>query len=91
VAEWWRHIEDLAAAEPVVRAAVRSAASGGALAGALVRAAEAARAAQEAEARVRAHRAGVLVVLPVGLCFLPAFVLVGVVPVVAGVLADVLR
>ena len=31
-------------------------------------------------------RAGVLMVLPLTLCFLPAFVLVGVVPIVIGLL-----
>jgi hypothetical protein len=36
------------------------------------------------------HRAGVLIVLPLGLCFLPAFVLAGLVPVVVAVLGDVL-
>lgn len=41
-------------------------------------------------ARAAARRAGVLVVLPLGLCFLPAFVLLGVVPVVAGVAGRVL-
>jgi hypothetical protein len=33
----------------------------------------------------------VLVVLPLGVCFLPAFVLIGVVPVVAAIIRDVLR
>lgn len=43
-----------------------------------------------ADAAVRAvaaaQRAGVLAVLPLGLCFLPAYVLLGVVPAVAGLL-----
>ena len=37
-----------------------------------------------------AQRAGVLIVLPLGLCFLPAFLLAGLVPVVVAVLGDVL-
>ena len=37
-----------------------------------------------------ARRSGVLIVLPLGLCFLPAFVLAGLVPVVVAVLGDVL-
>ena len=37
-----------------------------------------------------ARRASVAAVLPLGLCFLPAFVLAGVVPLVAGLLAHVL-
>ncbi|GAB3113594.1 hypothetical protein GCM10027160_17870 [Streptomyces calidiresistens] len=35
-------------------------------------------------ARARVHRAGVLLTLPLGLCFLPAFLLIGVAPVVVG-------
>ena len=38
----------------------------------------------------RAERAGVLAVAPLGLCFLPAFVLLGVVPVVAGLVGPLL-
>ncbi len=34
-------------------------------------------------------RAGVLIAGPLGLCFLPAFVLLGVVPVVAGLAGEV--
>ena len=37
-----------------------------------------------------ARRAGVLIVLPLGLCFLPAFILAGLVPVLVAVLRDVL-
>lgn len=46
-----------------------------------------ARAACHAAAQARARRAGVSTVLPLTVCFLPAFLLVGVVPVVGGVLA----
>ncbi|WP_237720004.1 type II secretion system F family protein [Streptomyces xiaopingdaonensis] len=42
------------------------------------------RAAGARRAAVRARRAGVMVTGPLGLCFLPAFVVVGVVPVVLG-------
>ena len=37
------------------------------------------------------RRAGVLIVLPLGLCFLPAFVLAGLVPVIVAVLGGVLH
>jgi pilus assembly protein TadC len=87
----WRPLADLPGALPVIRAALRSQQSGAALAVALRRAADTARAADEAADEAAARRAGVLVVLPVGLCFLPAFVLIGVVPVIVGVLGDVLR
>ena len=41
------------------------------------------RAALTDAAEARAQRAGVLIAAPLGLCFLPAFVLVGIVPLVA--------
>jgi pilus assembly protein TadC len=61
------------------------------MAGALGRVAADLRAARRADAEAAAQRLGVLVVLPLGLCFLPAFLLTGVVPVVVAVLGDVLR
>ena len=36
-----------------------------------------------------AERAGVLIAGPLGLCFLPAFVCLGIVPVVAGLAGDI--
>jgi pilus assembly protein TadC len=81
------------APEPVrriVAAAVRSQHSGAAFAGALHRVAEDLRADRLIAADAAARRAGVLIVLPLGLCFLPAFVLAGLVPVVVAVLGDVL-
>ncbi|UNX55246.1 type II secretion system F family protein [Georgenia sp. TF02-10] len=48
----------------------------------LQRAAEALRAGRHQQAQEAAARLGVRLVLPLGLCFLPAFVLLGVVPVV---------
>jgi hypothetical protein len=47
------------------------------------------RAARAASADGTARRVGVLAVLPLGLCFLPAFLLTGVVPVVVAVLGEV--
>lgn len=89
-AEAWEHLSGVAGAERLVAAAVRSSASGGALAGALVRLADDLRADRTAAVEAAARRAGVLIVLPLGLCFLPAFVLAGLVPVVVAVLGDVL-
>jgi hypothetical protein len=71
-------------------AAIRSADSGSAIAGACARAAAELRAGRSASTDAAARRAEVLVVLPLGCCFLPAFVLIGIVPVVLGVLHDVL-
>ncbi len=73
---------------PVARLAVRSAASGSAMAVACRDLAARSRVAAVAEADVAIKRAGVLAVLPLALCFLPAFVLVGVVPVVVGLLGS---
>lgn len=88
--EAWAQLSDVTGADRLIAAAVRSSDSGGALAGALTRLADDLRADRSAAAEAAARRAGVLVVLPLGLCFLPAFVLAGLVPVVVAVLGDVL-
>jgi pilus assembly protein TadC len=88
--EAWAPLAEFPGAERVRRAAVRSADSGATMAGSLGRVAADLRAARSAEAEAAAQRLGVLVVLPLGLCFLPAFLLTGVVPVVVAVLGDVL-
>ena len=72
------------------RSLSRSADSGAAVAAALSRLAEDARAGSRAAGAAAARRAGVLAVAPLGLCFLPAFVLLGVVPVVLGLAGPVL-
>jgi hypothetical protein len=51
----------------------------------LQRVAEDARDAARWDAQARARALGARAAAPLGLCFLPAFVLVGIVPVVAGV------
>jgi Flp pilus assembly protein TadB len=88
--EAWAHLSAVRGADRLVAAAVRSTASGGALAGALTRLADDLRSDRSVAADAAARRAGVLIVLPLGLCFLPAFVLAGLVPVVVAVLGDVL-
>jgi pilus assembly protein TadC len=42
-------------------------------------------------AAAAAERAAVLIAGPLGLCFLPAFVCLGIVPVVAGLAGDLLQ
>jgi Flp pilus assembly protein TadB len=91
VGQAWRPVHPLTGGERLARAAVRSAHSGAALTGALDRLATDLRADRAAAAQARARRAGVLAVVPLGLCFLPAFVLAGVVPVVVAVLGAVFR
>ncbi|MEU4238871.1 type II secretion system F family protein [Actinoplanes sp. NPDC026619] len=88
--EAWAHLSGVTGADRLIAAAVRSSASGGALAGALGRLADDLRADRATAAEAAAQRAGVLIVLPLGLCFLPAFLLAGLVPVLVSVLGDVL-
>jgi pilus assembly protein TadC len=89
-AEGGAHLADVTGAPRLIAAVIRSSASGGALAGALTRLADDLRADRAVAAEAAARRAGVLIVLPLGLCFLPAFVLAGLVPVLVAVLGDVL-
>ena len=69
---------------PLGRCLLRASASGAPPAAGLARLAEGCRAEAATAAQGRARRAGVLATAPLGLCFLPAFVLIGVVPVVTG-------
>lgn len=67
------------------RALCRASAGGTPVAGAVSRVAGDARRRARAEARRRARRAGVLAAGPLTTCFLPAFLLIGIVPCVVGV------
>jgi pilus assembly protein TadC len=89
-AEAWGHLSDVRGADRLTAAAIRSSASGGALAGALGRLADDLRSDRAVAVEAAAQRASVLIVLPLGLCFLPAFLLAGLVPVLIAVLGDVL-
>ncbi|MFC7549068.1 type II secretion system F family protein [Plantactinospora sp. GCM10030261] len=88
--EAWAHLGHVDGADRVAAAAIRSATSGASLAGTLLRIADDLRADRATAAEAAARRAGVLIVLPLGLCFLPAFILAGLVPVIVAVLGDVL-
>jgi len=72
-------------------AVLRTADSGAAVARSLDRLAESLRGAGAVRVESASQRAGVLMVLPLGLCFLPAFVFAGVVPVIAAELGGVLH
>jgi pilus assembly protein TadC len=87
----WLALADLPGGHRLIAAVTRSADSGAALSATFVRLADDQRAQRVAAVDAAARRAGVLVVLPLGLCFLPAFVFAGVVPVIVAVLGDVLR
>ncbi|MBL7260968.1 type II secretion system F family protein [Paractinoplanes lichenicola] len=89
-AEAWGHLDGVPGADRLVAAAVRTSASGGALAKALGGLADDLRADRSVAVEAAAQRAAVLIVLPLGLCFLPAFLLAGLVPVLIAVLGDVL-
>lgn len=88
--EAWAYLAPVPGGDRLVTAAIRSSASGAALAGALNRLADDLRVDRATRAEAAARRAGVLIVLPLGLCFLPAFILAGLVPVIVAVLGDVL-
>jgi len=75
---------------PVATAMVRVWDSGAAIADSLHRVAADLRAARRAHLLTRARVVGVRAVLPLGLCFLPGFLLIGVLPVVASLIGEVL-
>jgi Flp pilus assembly protein TadB len=84
-AEAWDVVGDHPDLAAVARVARRSAASGMRLASAFEDLADELRRSRAAAAEARASRAGVWAIAPLGLCFLPAFVCLGVVPVVLGI------
>lgn len=91
-ADAWRAEAD--SSEPVralVTTARRSARSGASIVGGLRELAEAERRRADDAATVAAERAGVKISGPLGLCFLPAFVVLGIVPVVVGLAGSVMR
>jgi pilus assembly protein TadC len=77
-------------AESLLRLARRSASSGAALAHGVAELADQSRHEAADAANAAAERASVLIAGPLGLCYLPAFVCLGIVPVVAGLAGDVL-
>jgi pilus assembly protein TadC len=81
----WRVVADVSALAPLARALARASTTGAALATTLARLAEEERAAAAWRAELSARRVGVRTAGPLGLCFLPAFILIGVVPVIVGI------
>jgi pilus assembly protein TadC len=77
--------------DALLRLARRSSVSGIALAEAVSTLATQCRQDATHAAAAAAERAGVLIAGPLGLCFLPAFVCLGIIPVVAGLAGDVLQ
>ncbi|OBA58805.1 hypothetical protein A5647_20430 [Mycobacterium sp. 1100029.7] len=77
--------------DALLRLARRSASSGAALADGIADLADQSRHDAAHAAAAAAERAGVLIAGPLGLCFLPAFVCLGIAPVVVGLAGDVLQ
>ncbi|MFC4943253.1 type II secretion system F family protein [Pseudonocardia sp. GCM10023141] len=83
-AEAWHGAEELPALAAFARAAGRSAGTGAALAQVAAAESTRLRAGLVDTAQARAQRAAVLITAPLGLCFLPAFLVLGIAPVVIG-------
>jgi pilus assembly protein TadC len=77
--------------DALMRLARRSASSGSALAEGVAELSAQCRHDAERTAEATAERAAVLIAGPLGLCFLPAFVCLGIAPVIAGLAGEVLR
>ncbi|WP_184756550.1 type II secretion system F family protein [Streptosporangium album] len=86
----WQALAADRALAPMARAMSRAALSGAPVADVLTRLSDDSRHAARAMSSAAARRVGVQAVAPLGLCFLPAFVFLGIVPVVAGLAGDVL-
>ena len=90
-ADAWDALRNLPETGRLADAVSRTVDSGAAVARALERLADALRTTGSARVESAAQRLGVLLVLPLGLCFLPAFVFAGIVPVIVAVLGGVLK
>jgi pilus assembly protein TadC len=89
---WSNHVLSLDNhAEALMRLARRSATSGAALADGVAELADQSRHEAADAAHAAAERASVLIAGPLGLCYLPAFLCLGIIPVVAGLAGDVLE
>ncbi|MFC4034582.1 type II secretion system F family protein [Streptomyces polygonati] len=88
--ECWDRFGRLPAAGEMGRCLARAATTGSAPVAEMARLAADCRALRARSALARARRAAVLATAPLGVCFLPAFLLVGVAPVVMGLAGTVL-
>ncbi|MEO3814235.1 type II secretion system F family protein [Sphaerisporangium sp. B11E5] len=82
--EPWAVLRDDPLLSALAQDMTRAAVNGAPVADALTRLAADATRETRAAASAAARRAGVQVIAPLGLCFLPAFVFLGIIPVVAG-------
>ncbi|MET9320819.1 type II secretion system F family protein [Streptomyces sp. NPDC003038] len=86
----WGRLAEIPGARTLAECLERAARTGSPAAEPVSRLASALRADRSRQAIARAQRAAVLVTAPVGLCFLPAFLAIGVAPVVIGMASGLL-
>ncbi|TDB72423.1 type II secretion system F family protein [Actinomadura sp. KC216] len=89
-AEAWLALTREPMLAPLARTVIRAVSTGAALAPSLSRLARDQRRVARTAAAARARAAGIHALAPLGLCFLPAFVLLGVVPAIAGIGSTIL-
>lgn len=90
-AQAWAGLADDEPLRPLARAAARSAETGAPLAALLASVADDQRDEARARAEALARASGVRSVAPLAACFLPAFLLIGIVPVVASLATPLLQ
>lgn len=90
-AQAWSALATEAPLRPLARAAARSAETGAPLAALLAAVADDQRDEARARAEATARASGVRSVAPLAACFLPAFLLIGIVPVVASLALPLLQ
>lgn len=87
-AEAWQSWRSDPTLEPVARTTTRTTQSGASVAEDLRRVAARLRDARHSQIQRQVQQSSIWIVIPLGLCFMPAFVLIAVVPVVAGLIAN---
>lgn len=87
----WQPLLAEPALAPIARAVSRSTVSGSPLADVLRVVADELRGKRKAEVDVAARTAGIKAVGPLGACFLPAFMLLAIVPLVASLISEMLQ
>lgn len=86
----WLSLTEVAPLAPLGKAVARAVDSGAPLAETMARLADDQRMERRRAAAAAAQRVGVRAALPLGVCFLPAFVCLGVLPVIGGIASGVL-
>lgn len=87
----WQHLAADQQLAPLARTMVRALESGAALVTGLSRLADDSRRVRRTSTQLKARSVGVKAAGPLAVCFLPAFMLIGVVPTVAGAFSSLVR